>query len=404
MIVKTLAALSLISITACFGPALDLSKDLINQLAQESSCAYRPTLQERIQCHPTIAGDIIPITLSSALEEGETTASSWFKDVSVFLHEGYVFGKDNVGYLDIDHTAKRIIVAFHGTDSLSNIMSDLSVSLIRLPHLMASAQKGFAIISDKAHREILVQLKARQGGNHQFSDYEFIYTGHSLGGAVALLAANLMQTSGLPFTQARNQIKVVTFAAPMALSAEQPLDASPIARVNVLRFENPNDLVPKLPGRWLGFRHVGFYSPTLPMSPNDPFRSNGVRLAKDLIFQQLAGKTDDDLDSSWWHEIEQIPHLLQNHLLQGYIENLNYTRLYYGKWSGQEESDSCDPSDIAREISIEQGTSVTCENNQPLDKISCSNHAQYNKRCDGSKCWEPVFGFVQPQPCRLFII
>jgi hypothetical protein len=81
-------------------------------------------------------------------------------------------------------------------------------------------------------------------------------TGHSLGGAVAHLAAFYLDNQGTGLDLSR----VVTFAAPMAMNAAAADQYDRFLRTRVFRYVNVSDLVPKLPILDLlrnPYRHVG---------------------------------------------------------------------------------------------------------------------------------------------------
>ncbi|MGD1902484.1 MAG: lipase family protein [Geitlerinemataceae cyanobacterium] len=76
-------------------------------------------------------------------------------------------------------------------------------------------------------------------------------TGHSLGGAMASIAAARLVAADVPFTSA------YTFGQPRATIAEtvEYLDAKSKSRF--FRFENNNDIVTKIPSPLAGYRHNG---------------------------------------------------------------------------------------------------------------------------------------------------
>jgi hypothetical protein len=84
--------------------------------------------------------------------------------------------------------------------------------------------------------------------------------GHSLGGALATLAAMDIATCGLPF----RRLEVFSFASPRVGSARwaRHFDRQPIA---AWRIANRRDLVARMPPTFLGYRHAG--TPLLFTSP-----------------------------------------------------------------------------------------------------------------------------------------
>jgi hypothetical protein len=96
-------------------------------------------------------------------------------------------------------------------------------------------------------------------------------TGHSLGGALAVLCAHILQaegwtvhsvyTFGQPrvgdraFAAAYNGLKAGQ-ASSLSFETDRP-DACPTLGSQTFRLVNENDIVPRLPGWVLGYRHAG---------------------------------------------------------------------------------------------------------------------------------------------------
>jgi len=83
-------------------------------------------------------------------------------------------------------------------------------------------------------------------------------TGHSLGGALALLAAKTLFGFGLPIQAVYTfgQPRVGNAAFALSYDAQGPGGASGLAD-RTYRFVNQDDIVPLLPGLLVGYRHVG---------------------------------------------------------------------------------------------------------------------------------------------------
>ncbi|NET11388.1 MAG: lipase family protein, partial [Symploca sp. SIO2B6] len=78
-------------------------------------------------------------------------------------------------------------------------------------------------------------------------------TGHSLGGAMATVAASRLIHQDLPFTS------VYTFGQPRSMSTATARIFNVEAKSRVFRFQNNNDLVTRAPARLMGYSHVGTY-------------------------------------------------------------------------------------------------------------------------------------------------
>jgi len=77
-------------------------------------------------------------------------------------------------------------------------------------------------------------------------------TGHSLGGALAMLAAMDIATSGLPF----RALEVFASGTPR-LGSRKWADYYTQQPISTWRIANEKDLVTKIPPEFLGYRHVG---------------------------------------------------------------------------------------------------------------------------------------------------
>lgn len=95
---------------------------------------------------------------------------------------------------------------------------------------------------------------------HAAPEHSIRVAGHSLGGALAALAAMGIATCGLPF----RRLEVFSFASPRTGSARwaRHFDRQPIA---AWRIANRRDLVARMPPTFLGYRHAG--TPLLFTSP-----------------------------------------------------------------------------------------------------------------------------------------
>lgn len=179
--------------------------------------------------------------------------------------EARLFSVDNTqAWLGTD--ADHVVVAFRGTESptsldgLKDILLTDALNLLvvpegRLGHDLAAAgvgarfHKGFV----DAIAEIWPPLSAAIEAESKASDRPLWLTGHSLGGALALLAAWLLKRKFIPVEE------VCTFGAPMIgnRAACEAFNREFAGRIH--RYVNGRDPVPKLPSMSLvanEFTHV----------------------------------------------------------------------------------------------------------------------------------------------------
>jgi hypothetical protein len=146
---------------------------------------------------------------------------------------------------------KAVVVSFRGTEPGSlgafrkTVTTDAKILLVAVPWLPrgAKAHQGFVKALDTVYRP-LANAIAKQGG---FRTKKVFVTGHSLGGALAVLCAARLQKDG------RGTAVVHTFGAPRP--GNQELQRA--YRCPTQRWVNFDDVVPQVPAEVLGYRHVG---------------------------------------------------------------------------------------------------------------------------------------------------
>ncbi|SPN96904.1 related to triacylglycerol lipase [Cephalotrichum gorgonifer] len=238
---------------------------------------------------------------------------------------------DSCGYIAVDHGVARpgmasqgelrgeddgekaIIVAFRGTYSLSNTVVDLSsVPQEYVPYPSPDEPKhkctnctvhmGFLSSWRNARKKVLPVLETLR---EEYPGYPILLVGHSLGGAVAALAALELKAS-LQW----DDIVVTTFGEPRigneglarfindVFELDADADAHPEERT-YRRVTHVDDPVPLLPLSEWGFRpHAGeiFIAKSgLPPEPEDLTLCVGNDDAR-----CLDGEDADDKDGGWW--------------------------------------------------------------------------------------------------------
>ncbi len=167
--------------------------------------------------------------------------------------EARLFSVDNTqSWLGVDEA--NVVVAFRGTESattldglkdilLTDAMNLLVVPEGRLGHDLSAAgvgarfHKGFV----DAIAEIWTPLLAAVEAELKSNDRPLWITGHSLGGALALLAAWLFKRRFIPVHE------VCTFGAPMIGNAAACTAFDREFAGRIFRYVNGRDPVPKLP-------------------------------------------------------------------------------------------------------------------------------------------------------------
>ena len=135
---------------------------------------------------------------------------------------------------------RMAIVAFRGTVSIGNFLTDAQASLVHHGLFPGLVHYGFCRAVETVYPAVRTLL-------HAFPrELPIWVTGHSLGGAMASLVAHRLAEDGYPVRA------VYTYGSPRA--GDRLFRAA--YRLPNYRFVNDNDLVPHLPLRWC-YRHVG---------------------------------------------------------------------------------------------------------------------------------------------------
>jgi triacylglycerol lipase len=121
------------------------------------------------------------------------------------------------------------IIAVRGTTNIENAMIDISLKLVLDQKTGIRLHDGFSFAAKQVYAELKPMLKA---------DYKINLTGHSLGGAVALILAIYLDADQF------NVEQVTTFGQPKVTNIA---GANKIQHINVIRVVTPLDLVPLVP-------------------------------------------------------------------------------------------------------------------------------------------------------------
>lgn len=139
------------------------------------------------------------------------------------------------------------MLSFRGSRSVRNWLTN-----IQFPTLGTSicptclASNGFWNSWLEAQKNVLAAIKKAQT---QYPDYKVVATGHSLGGALASLAAGVLRSQG-------QTVDLYTYGAPKIGLESISQYLSKTDKGQTFRVTHKNDPVPKLPPALLGYRHI----------------------------------------------------------------------------------------------------------------------------------------------------
>lgn len=146
-------------------------------------------------------------------------------------------------FLVKEYSSDTLLVAFKGTTTLREAFVDMNIGQIDLGKF-GKVHRGFYEYFAEMHRDHLTDLF------NETSYGNFVFTGHSLGGAIATIAASYF--GGL-FSD--KNVYCISFGAPRVGNARFVKTFHKRVHKS-FRFENRNDVVTNLPPSVFSYKHV----------------------------------------------------------------------------------------------------------------------------------------------------
>jgi len=138
-----------------------------------------------------------------------------------------------------------LCLAFRGTDEINDWFDNVNAFQERA--LFGGFHRGFW----KSLNDVWAPLYDLYQTKRSEKKRPLFLTGHSLGGAMATVAASKLIHEDRPFTS------VYTFGQPRAVTLDTARIFNVEAAGRYFRFQNNNDMVTRVPGRLMGYSHVG---------------------------------------------------------------------------------------------------------------------------------------------------
>ncbi|OKL61425.1 hypothetical protein UA08_03144 [Talaromyces atroroseus] len=173
------------------------------------------------------------------VEASDTTILYNFDDTNSF--------GDTTGYIAVDTTHKLIILSFRGSSDLSNWIADIDFPLTDASDICSGCKfhEGFWDAWETVASNITAQIESALS---TYPGYTLVSTGHSLGAALAAIAATVFRVSGYTVELYNyGQPRIGNLALADFITTE---DMGSNYRVT-----HTDDPVPKLPPELLGFAH-----------------------------------------------------------------------------------------------------------------------------------------------------
>ena len=198
---------------------------------------------------------------------------------------------------------KFLCMAFRGTDEIRDWFDNLDIQ--KRQALFGVFHEGFW----EATQDIWPLI---------YRDYQHAYktirrplfiTGHSLGGAMATIAAARMIHEDSPF------VSVYTFGQPRAMNRETQLKFNAECKDRFYRFCNNMDIVTRIPARVGGFTHVGQI-----IYIDDKMKMHrGIGRWQQFI-DAVSGAAEEFVEKGFGAGVKGLGELIQDHKMEGYIQ------------------------------------------------------------------------------------
>ncbi|KAJ5747397.1 uncharacterized protein N7511_009093 [Penicillium nucicola] len=255
------SSLTVLSAVAALGHAFpsavhtrDVPSDELNQFkfwvqyAAASYCQIDYTAQvgTKVSCSTGNCPDVEAAGATIIYDFSKYVNPTFKQSINAHIPASSSTATDTAGYIAVDDTNKAVVLAFRGSYSVRNWFADASFPYID-PGLCSGcfAELGFWSSWTNVRDDITAQLEDTLSQNQ---DYELVIVGHSLGAAVATLAAADLRTKG------HESAKLYAFASPRV--ANPALAKFITAQNNNYRFTHQNDPIAKLPLIAMGYAHV----------------------------------------------------------------------------------------------------------------------------------------------------
>jgi hypothetical protein len=159
---------------------------------------------------------------------------------------------NTAGYLTVNNDKKLIVLGYRGTVDIVNWLYNLDISMVGAnlpyPYNEAGFHNGF---NDMTNALLPATTTALKNAVAKYPNHKVVFTGHSLGGAIASLTAYKLAQRGVI---SWNKINVLTYGQPRIGDPDFAayLNTKPWTSTRVTSYA---DLVAISPGRFLGYGH-----------------------------------------------------------------------------------------------------------------------------------------------------
>jgi triacylglycerol lipase len=203
--------------------------------------------------------------------------------------------------LFIAHSGTAVVMAFRGTEKLKDWLTNAQFDFQNTPN--GRVHKGFDDALDSVWNQIIQTL----ADVHQYGQPLWI-TGHSLGGALAVLAAARLVLDIDPNIY-KSVHGLYTFGQPRVGDRTFVKTLDNEIKPRYFRFVNDNDIVPRVPVRLNQYQHGGSMR---------FFDSTGI--LQDDIGYWL--RFLERIEGSFEQKLDMMPSFIEHHAIDKYIGNI----------------------------------------------------------------------------------
>jgi len=195
---------------------------------------------------------VLPSSLESWSCDSHCKNSATQGTKDVYVYESLISGTKY--FLAANPALKSIMVVFRGTLNPMELLTDidfLQTSYDMHPNAPESAavHHGFLTAYKAIGSDLLSRLQALV---KTYPNFSVVFTGHSLGGSLATLAALHAHAENVV---APSKIELITYAGLRVGNAEFANFVSTLGLKSLTRITYNNDLAPRLPPQLLGYIH-----------------------------------------------------------------------------------------------------------------------------------------------------
>ena len=169
---------------------------------------------------------------------------------------GVITRDDLQAFIGYDISENRIVLSFRGTNNIENAISDFEFLQIHYPHSnheSGGVHSGFYSAWKQLQADgLTTMIQAMFAG---YPDADILITGHSLGGALAQIAALEMKQNPIYTALSIGNVSVITFGSPRWCDKTISILYGNVVDSN-WRIVNQRDLVPTVPFQAMGYHHT----------------------------------------------------------------------------------------------------------------------------------------------------